>query len=392
MVPHAPTSTAVVVSELFPPAIGGSAALLGNIYSRMKTARVTVLTDDKASAGAIEAHRSSGIRVVCRPIGTRLWGLMAPGSIGHHWRVAHEIRALCHDRPVLVHAVRALPEGLAALASMMATGVPYVCWSHGEDVSTALTSRELAFLMRRVYGRATVVMANSRNTATQLVQAGVKETKIMVVHPGVDSSRFRPDVDGREMRERLAPGADLLLLSVGRLQRRKGHDTAIEAVARLVPGHPGMRYVVVGDGPERSSLEALADKLGVRRYVRFVGELPDCDLPACYAACDIFVLPNRADGGDIEGFGLVFLEAAAAGKPAIGGNSGGVPEAIEDGVTGILVNGLDADEVATQIGTLAASADLRARIGAAGRARVLSEFTWEQAAATVTALHRGLTA
>ena len=151
-----------------------------------------------------------------------------------------------------------------------------------------------------------------------------------------------------------------------------------------------MRYVIVGDGDERSSLEQLASDLGVHRQVVFGGEVSDRELPSYYGAADLFVHPNRDDRGDIEGFGIVFLEAAAAGLPVIGGNSGGVPEALEDGVTGFLVDGRDAGDLARKIRLLTESSDLRRRMGDAGRARVVREFTWNRAAARLMEAHTAL--
>jgi phosphatidylinositol alpha-1,6-mannosyltransferase len=153
---------------------------------------------------------------------------------------------------------------------------------------------------------------------------------------------------------------------------------------------PVLRYVIVGDGDERARLEALVGHHGLRDRVTFVGEVPGGDLPGYYAACDIFLLPNRIDDGDVEGFGIVFLEAAAAGKPTVGGRSGGVPEAVEDGTTGLLVSGTDVQELSAAIRRLATSATARDRMGRAGRARVLSGLTWERAADQVGELHRRL--
>jgi phosphatidylinositol alpha-1,6-mannosyltransferase len=183
-----------------------------------------------------------------------------------------------------------------------------------------------------------------------------------------------------------------VLLSVGRLQRRKGHDLMIEALG-LLSRHPqarSLRYVIVGDGQERSRLEAMVDERGVRQYVTFVGEVPGHQLPHYFAACDVFVLPNRIEQNDVEGFGIVFLEAAASGKPTIGGRSCGVPEAVADGVTGLLVEGTDAGELAATVASLINSEPLRRTLGHAGRARAVREFGWDSAAERVAAIHKQL--
>ena len=205
---------------------------------------------------------------------------------------------------------------------------------------------ELTWLARRVYHGATAVIANSWNSAGLLTRDwGVPEEKIHVVYPGVDAERFRPENDGAAMRSLVAGPDDVVFLSVGRLQRRKGHDMVLKALARLRARVPGARYVIVGDGSHQGQLEADVHALGLTDIVHFAGPARDEDMPAWYAAADVFLMPNRSDGVDFEGFGMVFLEAAAAGKPTIGGRSGGVPEAVEDGVTGLLVDGADVGDL-----------------------------------------------
>jgi phosphatidylinositol alpha-1,6-mannosyltransferase len=202
-----------------------------------------------------------------------------------------------------------------------------------------------------------------------------------VIYPGVDAQRFRPEVDGAaDLRRSLARDDEILMLTVGRLQARKGHDLVLKALGSLPAGSPVVRYAVVGDGPDGPRLKALAADLGLLSRVHFVGVVPPEALPAYYAAADIFIHPTRVEGEDFEGFGIVFLEAAAAGLPAIGGRSGGAPEAIEEGRTGELVSGTDTEELRASIVRIAASRSARTTLGKAARERVLAQFTWERAA------------
>ena len=358
----------LLLSELFPPAIGGSAVLFGEIYSRLRDTPVTVLSEGVAMADYIRHPRA-------------LWKYV---------RLALKLR-ISARRFRMIHCGRALPEGIVALLCRRFGGPHYACWAHGEDIAIALTSRELTLLMRMVYAGADVIFANSLNTRRMLRELGIEADRVELVYPGVDTERFRPDIDAAEIRRRIAPRGETMLLSVGRLQTRKGHDLMIQAVGHLTRQHDrSLRYVIVGDGPERSRLEALVDQCGVREYVTFSGEVPAELLPQYYAACDIFVLPNRVEQTDVEGFGIVFLEAAASGKPAVGGRSGGVPEAVADGVTGLLVGGTDAEELATTIARLMDSEALRRSLGEAGRARAVREFGWESAAERVSTIHRRL--
>jgi len=379
------------LSELFPPAVGGSAVLFQGIYSRLTDTDVVVLTDGPWMS-PVSARRSGPLRIVTRPLATRQWGILNPTGLIQHVGLAWQVRKLLSRRAGLVHCARALPEGVAAMIARLLGGAPYVCWTHGEDLASAMTSRELTWLTKCVYRVASAALANSRNTATMLAALGVPEHKIQIVHPAVDADRFHPRLDGSAIRRRYAGDGDMLLLSVGRLQRRKGHDIAIQAIASLRERLPNLRYVIAGNGEERSRLEKLTVDLGVEDRVSFAGTIADDDLPAFYAACDIFLLPNRVDDGDIEGFGIVFLEAAASAKPVIGGDSGGVPEAVERDVTGLLVDGANVSAVAAAIADLATSEERRGRMGLAGRVRAHRCFSWQRAAIAVSDLQRRVTA
>lgn len=370
-----------MVSEVFPPAIGGSGTLLENVYRRVLDRKVRVLAHDAPHelppyAGPLEVSRVS--------MSAPDWGVIRPSSLRRHLRVARAIRRSFVPDLSMVHCARALPEGLSAAMALTGRGGQYACWLHGEELGFASTSRELTWLARRVYRGAAAVLANSHNSKQILVRDwDVPESRVHVVHPGVDADRFRPDIDGRALRARVASGDDVVFLSVGRLQRRKGHDMVLRALARLRQRQRGVRYVIVGDGPHRAQLEAEARGLDVADLVHFVGPARESDLPAWYTAADVFVLPNRSDGVDFEGFGIVFLEAAAAGLPVIGGRSGGVPEAVADGTTGRLVDGEDVGQLAAAMEHFAASPDERRSAGTRGRARVLADFTWDRAAACV---------
>ena len=375
-------SEVVLLTELYPPVVGGSAVLFESLYTRLGDGfAVHVLTDGDGSSRV-----QSGLPIDTVPMAGPDWGVMTPASLRRHLRV---VRALRRQRPhdTLVHCGRALPEGLSARMARR----PYVCWTHGEELGFASSSRELTWLMRTTYRGARGVLANSHNSARLLVSNwSVPPDRIAVIHPGVDASRFHPSADAADWRRRFAPTSGVLFLSVGRLQRRKGHDTVIRAMAEL--SDLSVRYLIAGDGPTRADLEQQARALGIIDRVVFLGVVEDAALPGLYAASDVFVMPNRQEGVDFEGFGIVFLEAAASGRPAIGGRSGGVAEAIEEGVTGMLVDGRDARELATAMRRLASDAALRARYGEAGRGRVLSEFTWERGAARLACAHREFTA
>jgi phosphatidylinositol alpha-1,6-mannosyltransferase len=290
------------------------------------------------------------------------------------------------------------PAGYVAAWLRGRTGVPYVIYVHGKDLwkeegktSRSAMSRRTA---RWVLGGAAALVANSRPTArfaeALLRSIGVDPAgRVRVVHPGTDPVRFRPDSPGAaEWRRELGLEGRRVLLSVSRLMRRKGIDTALEALAELAPRYPDVAYVVGGEGPDRERLERLAGELGVAERVRFVGAVAEARLPGLYAAADLFVLPVREERSDdeVEGFGIVFCEAAATGVPVVAGASGGVADAVRDGETGLLVPPRDAGATAAAIARLLDDEPLRRRLGGGGRRAVEAYYHWDRAAAEAWAI------
>ncbi len=383
------TPSILLFTELYPPAVGGTAVLFANVYSRVRSAKVCVVTDPQTSAGA---RANAALDVEFLEISSRFRGVLGRGEARHHLRSGRALRDTARRRHAIVHCGRPLPEGLVALAASRGgfTAPEYVCWAHGEDLAAALTSREHGFLARRVCRRARALLASSRFASTMYAGVGIDPATVQVIHPGVDLERFA-NVRPAAHVERVIAGRSPVLLSVGRLQRRKGHDLAIEAVASLKADFPRLVYLIAGTGIELDRLKGIARDRGVEDRVVFLGEVPDDDLPGLYAACDIFLMPTRQEQQDVEGFGIVYLEAAAAAKPVIGGRNGGVPEAVADGRTGLLISGTDVAELAQAIRTLAASPEQRRRMGTEGRERVEREFTWDRAAEKLDAFHRRLT-
>ncbi len=203
--------------------------------------------------------------------------------------------------------------------------------------------------------------------------------------PGVDSTRFYPGVGGDEVRARLGIPADApVAVSSGRLVERKGQDTVIEAWPRVLAAVPQARLLIVGDGPYRPTLEKLVDERGLRSSVLFTGAVPWADVPPYVDAGDVFVMPSRTRlrGLEPEGLPLVFLEAASCALPVVVGRSGGAPDSVEDGVTGVVVDPLSRDEIAARLVELLTDRERSAQMGAKGRERALTGWQWDSIAAT----------
>jgi phosphatidylinositol alpha-1,6-mannosyltransferase len=207
----------------------------------------------------------------------------------------------------------------------------------------------------------------------------------------VDVETFRPDVDATAVRAKFGLGDAPVIVCVSRLVKRKGQDVLIRALRTVRRAIPDARLLLVGDGPYLTDLRVLARHHGVRDAVVFAGGVPHPELPAHYAAGDVFAMPcrTRRAGLDVEGLGMVYLEASACGLPVLAGDSGGAPDAVRDGQTGYVVRGRDETAVAKHLMGLLTDRELRTRMGAAGRAWVERDWRWDAVAARLTRLLQG---
>ena len=193
-----------------------------------------------------------------------------------------------------------------------------------------------------------------------------------VIYPGTDATHFTPDP------HRKSPHPTLI--TVGRLVSRKGIDTVLQALSHLRTQFPYLRYEIVGDGPERERLQNLTSTLGLNDVVTFLGKLSDAEMLAAYGRAHIFVMPAREENASMEGFGIVYLEASACGLPVVAGRSGGVLEAVREGITGILVEPNQPEALADALQTLLNNPALMHQLGENGRAWVQNDMNWDRAA------------
>jgi phosphatidylinositol alpha-1,6-mannosyltransferase len=210
--------------------------------------------------------------------------------------------------------------------------------------------------------------------------------RVRVVRLGTDPAHFRPGLETRDVRRRYGLAEGPWLLTVSRLEWHKGIDTMIRALPAIRARHPRVRYAIAGEGERRPLLERLAAETGVQDVVRFLGPVPDDELPAVYNAADLYVGISRRHDLMAEGFGISLVEASACGLAVVGGRSAGVPDAVHEGVTGLLVDPQDPQAVAAAVSELLDDPSRRAALGAAGRALVEREYNWDRVARDVRAI------
>ena len=265
--------------------------------------------------------------------------------------------------------------GVAAFLIKKTLGTPYFVFAHGLDIYGVQADTKVYKLMRLVLQNASIVIVNSKFSANLVKSVIGKQERITVLNPAVDIKRFTPQahsfdkkVEGKKM-----------VLTVARLVESKNHESLIRAFAKVVKGVPEAICRIIGEGPLGPRLKELVNELDLVDKVIFAGNVPDLELAAYYHSCDVFVMVSKEikERGEVEGFGIVFSEAAACAKPGIGSKSGGIPDAVIDGVTGILTDPLNEDEIARAIVRLLRDEKLAKALGENGRKRAETELTIE---------------
>ncbi len=231
-------------------------------------------------------------------------------------------------------------------------------------------------IFRRVYSASRLTVSISHFTTEKLEQFGVPSRQIVTIFPGAPSRVAVAPAQVQKTRERYAKGGHLLL-SVGRFVPRKGQERLIRAMPKILTEYPHAQLVFVGQGPRLEAARELTEELALSGPVCFTGKISDEALAALYEACDLFVLPTGEDEqGQVEGFGLVFTEAHAYGKPVVAGRSGGVVDAVLDGETGMLIDPQEPESIAEAVCALLKDDALARSMGDAGKRRVTQELNW----------------
>ena len=329
----------LLITENFPPIEGGSGRWFWELYSRLPKNKVLVCTHN--IEGGNEFDSTHDIPTIRMPLHSKEWGIKSLKGLIFYWQTIKRLKCLIRAHNIEeVHCGRVIHEGVSGRVLKLLTGVPFRCFVHGEDVETAATSREHSFMVKQVCKHASSLICNSYNTQKLVSSLGFStQSKCDVLHPGVDINWFKPSQPKPEVRQKYGWSSDaLILLTVGRLQKRKGQDFLVEAMPSLLKHIPHLQYVIVGRGEELENLRLLIEKHQLQKSVFIHIGFDDADLVNAYQQCDVFILPNRTIRNDIEGFGMVLVEAQACGKPVIAGDSGGTVETLQENVTGFVIN------------------------------------------------------
>jgi phosphatidylinositol alpha-1,6-mannosyltransferase len=363
------------VSSEFPPVMGGIATHIYSLWGRIDKKEICVFTARPSGAGS-RADETLDIIREFYPLGRDMLSRVTRViMVSWHMFRQNNVRKIRRN-----HCAQVLSAGLGGLLVKKLKGTPYVVYTYSADILEFSRNFLTLWIMKKVFSESEHVIANSVFTKSLVTGHGLApKDKITVSTPGVDTEIFDPARGDGGIREKYGiKGKRKMVLTVARLAARKGHENVLTALSDVVRSYPELTYVIVGEGPMRSALESLVKEKGLEKNVIFAGEMPLEKLVFFYNACDVFVMTPRyiKEEGDVEGFGIVFLEANACGKPVIAGKSGGVTEAVIDGETGFLVAPENTEEIRDAMLKLLGDEGLAKELGARGLKRVRAEFNW----------------
>lgn len=374
----------LVVTNDFPPRAGGIQAFLHGVLLHQPADSVVVYAPAWKRAHGFDAEQPF-------PVVRHRTSLMLPDPVV--LRRARQVAAEYECDRVLFGA--AAPLGLLAPRLRSRGMGPIVAMTHGHEAAWASTPGARSVL-RSIGDSVDTVTFLGEYTRTRIASAlrPAAASRMRRLVPGVDVQTFRPAVrdQGVAVRAELGLAHRPVVVCVSRLMPRKGQDTLIRAWPTIRRRVPDAALLIVGGGPYRSKLEALVQEVGVSDSVVMTGTVPWEALPAHYAAGDVFAMPcrTRNRGWDVEGLGIVYLEAGAVGLPVIAGDSGGAPDAVLDGKTGFVVDGRNVGQVAERVAQLLSDPATAEAMGKQGRRWVEQEWTWPKVSGRLTDLLDGL--
>ena len=360
------------ITNDFGPRAGGIETFVIGLIERLPHGTVIVYTSAQENSAPYDLKwlQNFGVEVV-RDKSKIL--LPTPG-------VAYCVNALVRERKITtVFFGAAAPLGLLSKGLRRAGVKEIVALTHGHEVwwSKVFPFTLAMKSISRQVNNLTYLGEFTRNAISKSVTKVAAQSMVKIA-PGIDTDHFSPQ-DARELRNELGLTEKKVIVSVGRLVHRKGQDILIEAMPAIIRDVPEAHILMIGEGPYRSYLENRVKALGIQERVTFIGRIQYADLPRYICVGDLFVMPSRSRlaGLEVEGLGIVYLEASACGLPVIAGDSGGAPDAVIEGETGLVVDGTSKSDVAAAVVELLLDPDRSKAMGIRGRQWIIQEWRWE---------------
>ncbi len=372
----------LLITDTYLPRIGGRENYCHSLFTHLQDGQVVIATPDKT--GNWQPFDQQYLLPIYRTdkILSKHWfELGRPGKI--KW--LNTLTKICWWHQIdVVHCGVLLPDGMTGWLLNQTLGKPYIIYAYGKEILENQLDIKNRKLMELIINNASLVVSISQYTEDLLKDFGVPEHKLRKILPGIDSNKWLTDVSLEKItqfKQKYKLENKSVILTVARLIERKGHDKVIEAMPQILAQFPDTVYLIVGEGKERSRLEKLRDQLGLENHIIFTGEVSDEDLLAYYKLGTVFAMISRQPPGshEVEGFGIVYLEANISGLPVVAGKSGGIPDAVLDGKTGYLVDPFSSEEVGNAIIKLLENPQLRQQMAENGTQRALKELSWSKA-------------
>ena len=364
----------LLVTNDFGPRAGGIETFIIGLLERMPKGEVIVYTSKQIGSENFDQKwlENFGVKVI-RDSSKIL--LPTPGVIRAVRRV------IKHSNIEKIWFGAAAPLAISARFLRVGNVKKIVALSHGHEVWWSKVF-PFNFAMKEISRSVDVLTFLGDYTGSVIGKHFKDKAKLVKIAPGIDINHFKPERDPSKVnafRSELKIGSEPLILSVGRLVHRKGQDKLITAMPKILAKRPDTKLLFIGQGPRKAKLDSLVAKYGIEDSVIFLGSIAYADLPKYLNAADLFVMPSRSRlmGLEVEGLGIVYLEASACALPVIAGSSGGAPDALLDGKTGYVVDGMDIDQIANRVLSLIDSPKLAKEMGEAGRAWVESNWSWD---------------
>ena len=361
----------LLVTNDFGPRAGGIETFVMGLLERVPKGEVIVYTSRQSSTGEYDRRWRDdyGVEVVRDKS-----SILLPTP-----RVIRNLQKLIDERNLsTVWFGAAAPLGVSARWLRRAGAQHIVALTHGNEVWWSKVW-PFSWAISEIARSVDVVTYLGDFTHQAIARRFKDKNKLTKIAPGIDTEHFRP-LDVRELREKYGIADRATIVSVGRLVHRKGQDRLVEAMPLVLKEIPEAHLVFIGEGPHRKRLDELVKKFKLENHVTFIGRIQYSDLPRHFSLGDIFAMPSRSRlfGLEVEGLGIVYLEASACGLPVVGGNSGGAPDAVKEGITGFVVDGNKLPEIADRIITLLKDDELRNQMGNAGRSWAMEEWQWKR--------------
>lgn len=373
-------SSTVLITQTFPPAHGGIERFLYEIACRVPDICVlapALKAGEREVSAPFQLVRTPFYFVQFRPRWVRLF--IAAMKLVRKRRPRH----------IVINDI--LPVGIVGYALSVVFRVPFSVIVHGLDIASVRNSWKKRIVVRYILRRANKIITNSEYTRSLVLRYGVSEDVCMIVHPGVSQELFsiQPAHGGSRTIDMYNLASKRIICTVGRLVRRKGHAQFLHVVSRLRIDFPDIHYLIIGDGPERKTIEAEVRKLGISKYVTLTGELPDTEIRELFTRTHLFVFTPLSPGadGDVEGYGMVVVESQASGIPVVATATGGVREAAGGETSALLVPPEDWDAVTDACARLLVDKELHMRLSTSGRAHAATR-TWDKTIAPLLSFLR----